>query len=140
MITQELMTAVMEHKNPRRKFLASETVVPHLEGTTLRYVEFHPWDEDTTHTTNIHEFVHDCRVWAVSTNHNIDSRTWLSDKESYPNYPENTVLFDMRVEGIEKGYEARGNCCLHEFNHKQELKYEPLAVIQACEWIVGNNL
>lgn len=84
---------------------------------------------------NIFELCQKIRIWVVSKGFNIDSRTFLSSKDNHPEFEENTPMFDLRVEGVEIGYEHRGEVCLAEFNHDPRLEFEYKAIIQAGEWV-----
>jgi hypothetical protein len=125
MISKELLEAVL-----------GITFLTHKEvkGSIRTY-----YSQDQHNDWNTHELAHKCNTWAILQGYNIDPRTWLSDKECYPDYPNNTPLFDVRVEGIEKGYENRGVVCLYEFNHKQEFKHLPEAIFKACQWVLENK-
>lgn len=91
---------------------------------------------------NIHELVNKCIEWAILQEMELSQSTWLHKESAYTQdedkyrYKDNTVLFDMRIEGVEKGFENKGTVCLYEFNHKQEFKYYYQAVFTACEWIL----
>lgn len=89
----------------------------------------------STRNINIFELCQKIRIWAVSKGFNIDSRTFLSNLEAHPEFEENTPMFDLRVEGVEIGYEDRGEVCLAEFDHDPRLEFEYKAIIQAAEWI-----
>jgi len=77
---------------------------------------------------NIYELAHMCEAWAFNLGYDIPYILFKSDED-------NTILFDMRVEGVENGI----NCCMYEFNHKSEIKFYCEAVFQACEWILNQK-
>ena len=129
MISKELLSEVMDSK-VNDSYMDDQWIGIQYEDAS---------NECLQRTINIYELAYKCKLWATKLGYSLDGTTWLSDVEIYPNYPDKTPLFDMRVCGVEKGYEHRGVCCLYEFNHKQELIHEPEAIFAACEWILNNK-
>lgn len=83
----------------------------------------------------INDFITACTEWAISLKYDIPFHTWYSDEGDIL-YPEKTLLFDMRVEGIENGI----NCCMYEFNHIQDFTFYHEAIFTACEWILNQTI
>lgn len=83
----------------------------------------------------IYDFYFKCKFWAVALKYDINESWWNSDRESNPDLRTGTPLFDMRLLGVEKGYESRGVVCLSEKDHKQTQEYYFDVFFEFCNTI-----